>query len=65
MKDAYIQKIESIQGLRDLIQTPLICNMIIEILPQLIDRLSGGFIYKVQKIHIYEIFVKKWYDREM
>ena len=65
LKQTYHDKVHSIPGLLDLITNPLIYSMIIEILPQLIDKLNGGLITRVLKIHIYELFVKKWFDKEV
>ena len=65
MKQKYLDKINTVPGLKELITNPLIYSMIIEILPQLIDKLNGGLITRVMKIHIYELFVKMWFEKEM
>ncbi|PCI35649.1 MAG: hypothetical protein COB50_05400, partial [Thiotrichales bacterium] len=65
----YLQKIKSISGLRNLVHSPLLLGMIVEILPSIVDGLSENKkdgtskATRISKIFVYEKFLQHWYKQ--
>lgn len=62
----YLQKIAEMTGLKELIQTPLMCRFILEALPQLAKTQNNNDqIIKITRTQVYEAFLLRWTHQQI
>ena len=63
--EIYRDNINKISGLEDLVSTPFILKMVVEVLPRLVQKSASqtGF-KKLMAVDLYEEFISKWFEQE-
>ncbi len=65
--EEWVVHIKSIPGLRDLIETPFLLMLTMDVLPELVERythLTGAERVKMLQASLYDAFVENWFQRE-
>ncbi|CAL5990305.1 Pentapeptide_repeats-containing protein [Hexamita inflata] len=61
----YRTHVDTILGLRELVQNPFILSMIVTVLPKLVSkRTASKNLEKLISLDLYEEFVKQWFEKE-
>ena len=65
--ERYQKAIEGITGLKELIKTPFILKLTIEVLPQIVEKYATQNIQerkKVTQAALYDVFIEQWFIRQ-
>lgn len=63
----YEKQIKTIPGLRDLIETPFLLMIAMEVMPRIVEQylhLVGKERLSVTQANLYDAFIEKWFERE-
>lgn len=65
--ERYQEQIKSLPGMRDLIATPFLLMLAMDVMPRIVQKFShlrGGERVRVLQSNLYDEFIAKWFERE-